>query len=162
MFASNAMASCICKLGAIRRLSRTFLVVMFVVSFVCMWSAGCARQAQTRVYPVHGQVLLNGKPLADAIVSFHLQSDSPEAVFPSAHTDAEGRFVLTSFEEGDGAPEGTYAISLVCFRSRSTRGGGGRANNVLPQHYASPASSGLSAKIVAGDNELAPLNLKSR
>ncbi|HEV8058583.1 MAG TPA: hypothetical protein VGP68_01845 [Gemmataceae bacterium] len=111
---------------------------------------------------MHGQVLLNGKPLTDAIVSFHLQSGAPELVFPSAHTDAEGRFALTSFEEGDGAPEGTYSISLVCFRSRPIRSGGGRADNVLPQYYASPATSRLSATIIAGNNELPPLSLKNR
>src|SRR4051812_25361844 len=76
---------------------------------------GCSRSDRTPVYPVHGQVLLNGKPLPEAIVTFHHDAGDAKVPLPSAHTDAEGRFKLTSYATGDGAPEGSYGISLVCF-----------------------------------------------
>src|SRR3954454_9920331 len=69
---------------------------------------GCSRSDRTPVYPVHGQVLLNGKPLPEAIVTFHHEAGDAKVPLPSAHTDAEGRFKLTSYATGDGAPEGSY------------------------------------------------------
>lgn len=137
----------------------TALVVAFLATALCTLAAGCAKEVHKAVYPVHGQVLLNGKPLADAIVSFHAQGT--QDVFPTAHTDPEGRFALTSYQNGDGAPQGDYAISLVCFRSRPVRRGEGHADNVVPPRYASPTSSGLSATVSPGDNELPPLKLKN-
>ena len=133
---------------------------VFASSVACILAAGCSRSSHERVYPVHGQVLLNGKPLPQAIVTFHQQSGSDSAL-PSAQTDAEGRFALTSFEPGDGAPEGEYAISLVCFRTREIRkGDDDTARNIVPARYANAGTSKLSAKIVKGDNQLPPFELK--
>ena len=135
---------------------------ILLVLFAGLSIIGCSKQTTVPVYPVHGQVLLNGKPLADAIVSFHAQSGNDHAAYPSAHTDADGHFSLTTHAAGDGAPEGDYSISLVCFRSRPVKkNSGGHAENVVPLRYASPSSSGLTAKVVAGANELQPLKLKS-
>jgi hypothetical protein len=107
-------------------------------------------------------VLLNGKPLADAIVSFHTQESTIFDTFPSAHTDAEGRYALTSYEQGDGAPPGAYTISVVCFRARPVRRGqDSHADNVVPSRYANPASSGLNATVAQGNNELPAIKLKS-
>ncbi len=138
------------------------LVTTLMTGLATLVLGGCAKQATAPVYPVHGQVLLNGKPLADAIVSFHVQNGNDKEAFPAAHTDREGHFSLTTYSTGDGAPEGSYAISLVCFRSRGARNSvGGHAENVVPQRYASPSSSGLTATVVPGDNELQPLKLKA-
>jgi hypothetical protein len=124
--------------------------------------AGCSNHHRAPVYPVHGQVLLNGKPLSDAIVAFHAPEHMALDAFPAAHTDADGRFELTSYEHNDGAPEGAYTISVVCFRARSIRRGQeGRADNVVPQRYANPASSGLSATVASQSNDLPAIKLKS-
>ncbi len=134
--------------------------IVFAAGAACILAAGCARSDRERVYPVHGQVLLNGKPLPQAIVTFHQQSGADKAL-PSGQTDAEGRFTLTSFEPGDGAPEGEYAISLVCFRTREIRkGDDDTARNIVPARYANAATSNLTAKIVKGDNQLQPLHVK--
>ena len=134
---------------------------ILLTGFAVLLIAGCSKPSTAPVYPVHGQVLLNGKPLADAIVSFHAQNSGEHETFPTAHTDAQGNFSLTTYSTGDGAPEGAYSISLVCFRSRSAKNAGGRTENVVPQRYASPSSSGLTAKVVPGANELQPLKLKA-
>jgi hypothetical protein len=139
----------------------TRLARLLLAGFACLLIAGCAKQGTAPVYPVHGQVLLNGKPLADAIVSFHAQNGNDKEAFPTAHTDGDGRFSHTTYSNGDGAPEGSYAISLVCFRPRGARNGGGRTENVVPQRYANPTSSGLNATVVPGDNELQPLKVKA-
>ena len=128
----------------------------------CVATLGCSDREQLPVHPVHGQVLLNGKPLADAIVSFHTREGGMAGTYPSAHTDPEGRFAMTTYENGDGAAQGAYSISIVCFRSRPLRKGQeGRAENILPHRYASPEASGLTAMVVSGTNDLPTIKLKS-
>jgi hypothetical protein len=130
---------------------------------MCTLAAGCSGSKQTPVYPVRGQVLLNGKPLSQAIVTFHHQGSGPDAPAPSAQTDSEGRYTLTSYQNGDGAPEGEYAVSLVCFRTRELRKGSDEdtARNIVPARYANAATSRLTAKVAAGKNELPPLQVKT-
>ena len=82
--------------------------------------------------------------------------------YPSAHTDPDGRFAMTTYEHGDGAAQGSYSISIVCFQSRSLRKGqGGRAENILPYRYASPEASGLIATVSPENNDLPTIKLKS-
>ena len=141
---------------------RPGLICIVLAGICCISAIGCNNHDSMPVYPVHGQVLLNGKPLADAIVSFHAQEGGISSAFPTAHTDSEGRFAMTTYENGDGTPQGTYSISIVCFRSRPLRKGQeGRAENILPYRYASPEASGLSATVAPGPNELPTIKLKS-
>jgi hypothetical protein len=142
------------------RFRRWFFIA---ASLLCGLAAGCSGSKQPPVYPVRGQVLLNGKPLAQAIVTFHHQGSGPEAPAPSAQTDSEGRYTLTSYQNGDGAPEGDYAVSLVCFRTRELRKGSDEdtARNIVPVRYANAATSRLTAKVAAGKNELPPLQVKT-
>jgi hypothetical protein len=129
---------------------------------MCTLAAGCADGGRAPVYPVRGQILLNGKPLAEAIVTFHLQDGGVSDALPSGHTDAEGRFALTSYQPQDGAPAGAYAISVVCFRAQPLRKGvESAAQNVVPSRYANAATSKLTATVVPGNNELPPLQVKS-
>jgi hypothetical protein len=130
--------------------------------FALVLLTGCSTNGHTPVYPVRGQVLLNGKPLAEAIVTFHREGAGASEPLPSAHTDAEGRFKLTSYANGDGAPEGTYSISLVCFRAPPLRKGAeSDATNIVPSRYANAGTSKLSATIVRGENDLPPLQVKT-
>jgi hypothetical protein len=131
---------------------------------LCVMSLGCSRTDQVPVYPVRGQVLLNGKPLANATLVFHAQVSLPKDVRPSAKTDSEGKFTVTSFETGDGAPEGSYQVSLTCYNA-TTKGnaveGDYSVRNVLPARYASPATSRIRADVKKGDNELPPIQLSN-
>ena len=138
------------------------LAAILLATVASTFAAGCSRNNHTPVYPVQGQILLNGKPLSEAIVTFHPQGNAAAEPLPSAHTDAEGRFKLTSFAPGDGAPEGDYAISLVCFRAHPIRRGYETdATNIVPRRYADAATSKLTATVVRGPNELPPLLVKT-
>ena len=135
---------------------------ILLAGMMCTLAAGCADGGRAPVYPVRGQILLNGKPLAAAIVTFHLQDGSVSDALPSGHTDADGRFALTSYQPDDGAPAGAYAISLVCFRAQPIRKGvESAAQNVVPSRYANAATSKLTATVVAGNNELTPFQVKT-
>jgi hypothetical protein len=117
------------------------------------------------VYPVKGQVLVNGKPAANAQVLFHPTDGASEELKPTGQTDDEGYFTLTSYKNGDGAPEGSYNVTVTWFRVGRS---GNQANaeiiryNALPLRYAKPTTSQLQASVSKGDNELPPLQLSLR
>jgi hypothetical protein len=129
-----------------------------------MLLAGCSTSGNAPCYPVRGQVQQAGKSLAEALVVFH-PVDAPQVPFPKpqAHTDAQGRFELTTFESGDGAPVGSYAITVELRAPRQlgeevVRDG----PSVLPTRYSQPDKSGLTAQVIEGENELATIVIEAR
>src|SRR2546423_1070374 len=85
---------------------------------VCLGSAGCGDAGRLPVHPAAGQVLLAGKPVPQALVVLHPEGDaSPDAVRPQATADADGAFRLSTYETGDGAPAGTYRVTVARWRS---------------------------------------------
>lgn len=63
--------------------------------------------------PVTGQILVDGKPAASLAITLVPKFErSAEVPSSSAFTDEEGRFQIGTFESGDGAPAGEYAVTL--------------------------------------------------
>lgn len=137
-----------------RRCRRCGLLALALLCSAC--SSG-----RKPIYPVKGQVLVNGKPAANAQILFHPAEGAPEQLCPTGHTDDEGYFTLTSYVNGDGAPEGNYNVTVTWFRV--WRGNRADADviryNALPQHYAQSASSPLHATVSKGKNDLPALQL---
>jgi len=131
----------------------------------------CNRSHSGRpVFPVRGQVLLDGKPLPGVVVVFHPAGEwGPDEGRPRAETDADGRFTVSTYGAGDGAPAGKYKVAV--FELRPDEGETVTHTDVIrpgtprragpPAVYANPDSSGLSAQVAEGPNELDPLRLKS-
>jgi hypothetical protein len=113
---------------------------------------------------VKGQVLYKGKPVAEAMVVFHpLKGAAPDGPKPFAHTDADGRFELTTKVARDGAPAGEYAVTvqlreLVKVGEEAVRDG----RNLLPAPYSKPSWSPLRVTVKEGANELEPFRLSEQ
>jgi hypothetical protein len=123
----------------------------------------CAPSGRKPVYPVHGQVLLEGKPVPGAQVILHpLQDDDRDhPVRPLGQVGADGSFQLTTYDATDGAPEGTYAATVSLLQK--PRGAEGDVSqNLLPPRYANPQTSPLRVEIGKGQNELPPFQLTRR
>ena len=83
---------------------------------------------------------------------------------PRAKTDAQGKFVLWTYERGDGAPAGEYDVTVV-WRGKLTGDDvhpdeADAGPDKLKGRYAEPAKSGLTATIASGKNELPAFQLK--
>ena len=77
---------------------------------VCCSACGNTRKP---VYPVQGKVVYNGKAVPQALVVFHpVGGTTKDAARPSAHTDNEGQFTLTTYVSNDGAPLGEYVVTV--------------------------------------------------
>ena len=137
----------------------------FVAAGLVFLGLGCSasnKEQHKPVFPVHGKVLVNGKPAVKAQVIFHPQNNpDPNAIRPSGEVDAEGAFTLSSYTAGDGAPTGEYAVAVLWFEGSSSSGGDAESGgDRLGGRYSNPQRSGLHAKIIEGPNELPPFQLK--
>jgi len=61
---------------------------------------------------VQGEVTLDGKPVAGAMVIFQSETGGPPA---NAVTDAAGRFRMSTFANADGMVPGTYKVTVAKF-----------------------------------------------
>src|ERR1051326_2925110 len=84
--------------------SRTQFVILAICFVV---AAGCSDGRPKRV-PVSGQVLIDGKPLAYGYVQFSPSDSRPS----TGQLDANGHFVLSCFDVGDGAVTGLHKVSV--------------------------------------------------
>lgn len=128
------------------------------------FSLGCAGPDRPTCYPVEGQVEWKGQPVSEAMIVFHpLAELTPPAPKPIAQTDAAGRFRLTTFVDGDGAPAGEYDITVVLRDQRLVgeelvRDG----KNLLPTRYSRPGTAGFRYRVVEGSNQVPTLHLQPR
>jgi len=61
----------------------------------------------------------------------------------AGHADADGRFTLKTFENGDGAVLGTHPVMILAAEQLSPR----KQRWHAPKKYANPKTSGLTAAI---------------
>jgi hypothetical protein len=138
-----------------------FVPFILVLAIFC---PACSSN-QKPLYPVRGQVLVQGRPAAHAQITFHPVGDQgPEAVRPVGSVDENGYFTLTSFKQGDGAPEGEYRVTIHWFLATKSGGTGSEyvSVNYVPDQYGRAETSGLRASVGKGDNQLPPFQLLSR
>lgn len=145
--------------------ARRFAGGMVVVA-LALAMAGCGGgPKRPKLYPASGTVTLDGKPLADATVSFVPASGPPS----DGKTDASGKFtIMTSGQPG--APFGANKVTVSKFTGTATMPTpGGSPDDMkamyekmydknkkaagdkgeVPAKYGRPDASGLSADVTA-------------
>jgi hypothetical protein len=124
----------------------------------CTLFPGCGGEDwHAETYPAHGRVTINGEPAAGAVVELHATGEKPDVrnSRPWAVVEDDGAYTLSTYEKGDGAPPGDYALTVrwppdVSQPSLADRLGGA---------YATPAQSQWSVTISEGDNQLPPVEI---
>ena len=74
--------------------------------------------------PVHGKLLVDGKPVKDIFVYLIPKGSKMPKGEPPAHrtlVKADGSFAITTYLEGDGAPAGEYVICLEWLTYRQSK-----------------------------------------
>jgi hypothetical protein len=118
--------------------------------------------------PVSGTVTYKGAAVPGAIVTFHAPGDSPSAF---GTTDASGTYQLTTFSAGDGAVPGEYRVTVTKTEFSASADVPedhpdygkepvveAEVRQALPVRYANPETSGLTASVKEGQNQI-PLAL---
>lgn len=117
-------------------------------------AVGCGRAEATRlaVFPVKGQVTLNGKPLSNALVVLHPKTPAPgQSTTPRATTDANGDFQVSTYDTNDGAPTGEYAVTIQHFPLLQKGESFEPGPNSLPKKLSKPDTTDLPPVKVASE-----------
>lgn len=121
---------------------------------------GCAQKVDDGLtkFPVTGTVLVDGKPQAGVRVRFfrYGKPGRTNADTPAAVTDREGRFVLSTNGDGDGAVAGTYKVTFFW-----KRGNAPGTPDLLGGRYTKLETSPFEVTVVEGENELPPFELEA-
>lgn len=150
-----------------------WVVLLTAIVSLC----GCGSKQRLQVAPVRGQVLYDGHGVAGATVIFHPQGNVPEEakkMRPYAFADAEGRFELKTYVDGDGVPPGDYRVSIAFAGAGAPSGrddgaSGGPAGATRPAapiplsvrtKFSNVDTAGISLTIHEGQNELDPIVLQ--
>ncbi len=160
---------------------RLILIASLAIVTGCGGSSGGNRVA---VHKVKGVVTFEGKPVEGATVAF--SPKTPKTPSATGITDAQGTYVLTTYNYGDGAAEGTYKVKVYKIPANAnaaatpaaqhdpTGKAGGKSappashgsgktskptgtGSVLPEKYATE-STPLEKTVKAGSQEI-PLDL---
>jgi hypothetical protein len=146
--------------------------VHIVAAVAVLLVAGCSQKPASnrpQTVPVKGTITLKGQPLAKATVSFQPDGKGSGA---SGITDDSGGFVLSTFAAKDGAVPGKYKVAVTKMDdtpSGKDMNDAGYApptasspppKSLVPEQYADPAKSGLTAEVATGAANAFDFDLK--
>jgi hypothetical protein len=90
------------------------------------------------------------------VVFYHQGDWGEKSIVPQAMTGEDGRFVLSTYGTGDGAPAGDYTVTVQWPAYR-------RGRNIGPDRlegrFSRPDSSGLTVHVAEGPNDLPLIDL---
>ncbi|MBA2113987.1 carboxypeptidase regulatory-like domain-containing protein [Bremerella alba] len=147
--------------------------VFVMVAVASALLVGCSSKKEDKwtrgrppVYEATGQVTYQGKPLADAVVTFQPVGDTGKG--GSAVTDAQGYFEAQTYDSGDGLTPGTHRVAVHKVQMVDASGnivteirepGGIREKNLVPSRYANFKKSGIEITVEENDNDLGVIEL---
>lgn len=122
---------------------------------------GCSQEATNRVqtYPVTGSITLKGQPVPGAFVALHPKSPQFDIPAPRANVGADGALKVTTYDGGDGAPEGEYILTIEWYKPIKSGADLVAGPNVVPKKYSSPKTSDITIRVAAQENVLPPITL---
>lgn len=130
---------------------------------VAVAASGCGKggAGPVALHSVHGQVIYDEKPAAKVRVYLLTTNPPTDGSPPTPHavTSADGSFVISTYAEGDGAPEGKYQVVLIWKDGEPGEEGSGDVDKLLGWY--DPTRTTLMAEIKAGSNTLPPFKLKA-
>ncbi len=143
---------------------KTKLVLLFS-GLACMATSGCSSRDPNwkETIPVSGIVLADGQPAEGVTVIFNPVAgmDQDQPTVTQSMTDAEGKFSASTYESGDGVPQGDYKLTFTW----------GKLNPIsmtfdgdkFKGRYKDPKKSDFEVKIVAGEPmDLGTFELKTK
>jgi hypothetical protein len=122
--------------------------------------ASCG-QKTNGLYPVSGQVTLNGSPASGAGVFFHRTGADPrKEQMIMGIVQEDGSFELVCGSLGKGAPPGEYDVTIEWKEvSGQNKGRPRRSPDKLNGRYADPRNPRLRATVKQETNRLPPFDL---
>ncbi|OYW12091.1 MAG: hypothetical protein B7Z55_18590 [Planctomycetales bacterium 12-60-4] len=122
--------------------------------------AGCgAKPEGPPTFPVHGTLMVNGGPATNAQVILHPvggKDFDQRGARPTGKVGADGRFDLTTYRPGDGAPAGQYLVTVFWAENPDSLE---PSPDRLKGSYLDPSKSTLKVVVHEEETVLEPLML---
>lgn len=114
--------------------------------------AGCSGGDDRKpTYPVTGVVIVDGQPAEAVRITLNdvKGMDPNQPTFSETFSDKDGKFSVSTYEKGDGVPEGEYTLTFYwgTINPFNMQYGG---EDKLKQKYTDPATSKISVKVEKG------------
>lgn len=127
-----------------------------LIGVMCLSGFGCGSevpvpQNQKKVVPVSGQVTVDGVAVPRVRVKLHPKQghDRTNPTSSTGITDEQGRFAVTTYYAGDGAPPGEYAVTFTYIKDSSLK-----SSDAFGGKYASPQSSSWELTVDEDDESV--------
>lgn len=133
--------------------SMTLLLSWFLASVMIV---GCGGSGKPTAYPVKGTVLVKGKPADGALIVLHPTSGDTHR--PLGYVEADGSFKLTTYAEGDGAPAGTYKVTVE-WRPKKKSSMEADGPDRLNGRYADAKNSKIEVTVNKSETTLDPIKI---
>jgi hypothetical protein len=115
------------------------------LGFLLLPACGCGDGRPRRV-PVSGRVLIDEKPLKTGFLQVLPQGNRPA----SGEIAPDGRFTLTTFEDGDGCVPGKHPVAVLAGKSLSET----EFQWFAPKKYADSKTSGLTLEVTESRDDI--------
>ena len=134
---------------------------VLLLSFLVAPLFGCGEAKPDRPprQPTRGTLLYNGKPPNGAVIQFWPMPVAKvdwRTVKPSARVEADGSFEINTYELGDGAIVGEYAVTILWTGENPDV----PRPDLFQGRYSNPQRPVTVVKIQEGENTLPPIQLK--
>lgn len=132
-------------------------LIMLPVVLACLAVPGCGGGWEADTHPASGRVSVNGQPAAGSLVQLHSVGGQPDErnSRPWGLVKDDGTFALSTYQTGDGAPVGEYAVTLTWPEDPSVPS----MTDRLGFRYSQPAQSRWKVSIREGGNALEPIEI---
>ncbi|MGC4002527.1 MAG: carboxypeptidase-like regulatory domain-containing protein [Pirellulales bacterium] len=144
-------------------MKKTICLLSYAALCAAVLLTGCGKKGPPReeVFPVSGQILLEGKAIPNAQVTLVPTPSNPNGVIANAVTDHEGKFAVTTYVTGDGAAQGEYAVVVRCEPLIKNGQSFERGPNILPAKLSDAKTTDWKIQVAAQEsNVLPPQKLK--
>lgn len=132
------------------------------LSIVFLSFVGCISSSKPWeiTHPASGTIEFKGKPIENAEISlFPTDAGVPDSVRPKAKSTADGKFVLGTYSQSDGAPAGKYKVTVIRNEVSISKDTIVAKPNDLPVKYSALNTTDIVVEIVAGTNEIPTIKL---
>ncbi|WP_442483445.1 BON domain-containing protein [Aeoliella sp. SH292] len=148
--------------GQVRQ-HRAALLGTSLIALLAMGTVtGCnSKSGPERVptFPVSGSVSFQGKPIPGAFVALHPKTTKENVPSPRASVAADGSLKVSTYDGGDGAPEGEYVVTVEWYKPIKNGADVISGPNVIPKKYASPQTSDITIRVATQENTISPIKL---